>query len=110
MVEFNRTGLRESSCLLKQPPLLKTTAAPAHTFSTEKPGVYKFAPCPQEAQEVSKGHAEKSPKGSEHALKDGILGEGPLILRQNCGCWKENQKFMEGRYFLKPDSMSLEGG
>lgn len=62
--------------MLKQPPLLKTTAAPAHHSSQQKNlGSTSLLPLPARGSRSLKGHTEKSPKGSEHALEDGILEE-----------------------------------
>lgn len=45
MVEFNRTGLSESKLFAKAAPSAEDYSGPSSPqLSTEKPGVYKFAP------------------------------------------------------------------
>lgn len=75
MVEFNRTGLRESK-LAKAAPSAEDYSSPSSPqLSTEKPGVYKFTPLARKRLKESQSPREKSLKGSEYALEDGILGE-----------------------------------
>ena len=106
MVEFNRTGLRESKLSAKAAPSAEDYSGPS---SPQKNlGSTSLLPLPTRGSRSLKDHPEKSSKGSEYVLEDGILGESTPDSQAEQWVPEGKSEVHGGRYFLKPDSMSLE--